>query len=302
MKKELGLFIFLCLSICSQAQMPESSRMDFLLRTLRDGGKTDYVMIFAHRGDWRYAPENSIHAFQRCIDEGIDGIEVDVQKTKDGELVVMHDETLDRTTTGTGKVSDYTLWELKNLYLKSPIGVTTRQRIPTFGEVLELAKGKVLVQVDKWPSVKEQVIEVARRHGCLKQIILRSSLSSEQLKKKYGEFPEEIIYIPVLVSKNKAADEKKVADFVSHISTPVLAFSFKKDDCAILDRIPELKAHGYRIWFNSLWAVFNGGHDDEMAESDEENSYGWLLSKGANIIFCDRPIQLRDYLKNKGHR
>lgn len=48
--------------------------------------------------------------------------------------------------------------------------------------------------------------------------------------------------------------------------------------------------------------MFNGGHDDEMAESDEKNSYGWLLSKGANIIFCDRPIQLRDYLKNKGHR
>ena len=132
------------------------NRLDFLLNTLKDGGKSDYVMIFAHRGDWRNAPENSLQAYKSCIDAGFDGIEIDVQMTKDSVIVMMHDQTIDRTTTGTGKVSDYTWTELKDLKLKSPIGVITRQRIPTFEEVLELAKGKILIQVDNGSPSKKK--------------------------------------------------------------------------------------------------------------------------------------------------
>ena len=64
----------------------------------------------------------------------------------------------------------------------------------------------------------------------------------------------------------------------------------------------EMKKHGYRIWYNSLWDTFNGGHDDEMALDDPDGSYGWLLDKGANIIFCDNSFLLLDYLKKKGRR
>ena len=55
-------------------------------------------------------------------------------------------------------------------------------------------------------------------------------------------------------------------------------------------------------FFNSLWADFNGGHDDELAMDDPENSYGWLLQKGANIIFSDHPFLLDAYLKKMGRR
>lgn len=71
-------------------------------------------MVVSHRGDWRNAPENSLQAFQNCIDMGVDMVELDLKKTKDGELILMHDGTLDRTTNGTGKPEDYTLAELKN--------------------------------------------------------------------------------------------------------------------------------------------------------------------------------------------
>lgn len=72
------------------------------------------VLVVSHRGDWRNAPENSLQAFQNCIDMGVDMVELDLKKTKDGELILMHDGTLDRTTNGTGKPEDYTLAELKN--------------------------------------------------------------------------------------------------------------------------------------------------------------------------------------------
>ena len=267
----------------------QQNRMDFLLDKLNDGGKSDYVMIIAHRGDWRNAPENSLQAYQSCIDAGFDGIEIDVQMTKDSVIVMMHDKTIDRTTTGKGKVSDYTLAELKELYLRSPIGVVTRQKIPTLDEVLEMAKGKILIQVDKWQPVKEKVIEVAKQHGCMNQIILRGTKNSKQVIEEYGKFPEGLIYIPVLVCKGDG-DNEKLDDFMDNIKTSVISLSFKRDDFPVINRAKEIKSRGFRIWYNSLWADFNGGHDDELAMDDPENSYGWLLQKGANIIFSDHPF------------
>ena len=128
-------FVISLFLICASFLSAQNCRIDTLLSILHDGGKSDYVMIFAHRGDWRNAPENSLKAYQNCIDEGLDGIEVDVQLTKDSVLVVMHDPTLNRTTTGTGNVADYTYAELQELYLKSPIGVVTRQKQPSFEDV-----------------------------------------------------------------------------------------------------------------------------------------------------------------------
>lgn len=259
-------------------------------------------MIFAHRGDWRNSPaENSLIAFQRCIDEGIDGIEIDVQETQDGALVVLHDETLERTTTGRGKVSDHTLSELRQLYLLSPIGVVTHQRIPTYEEVLELAKGRILIQVDKWVKVKDRVLEIAKLKGCLSQIVLRSSFNSSQFKEKVGTLPDEVIYIPVLVSKD-SDDLQKLTDFKKNFSEPVASFSFSDDNAPILAEIPKLKKQGYRIWLNSLWAKFNGGHDDELAITNVADSYQWLLDKGADIIFSDNPMLLNKYLKTINKR
>ena len=288
--------------LCPLLTFAQHSRIDTLRSIILDGGKRDYVMLFAHRGDWRNAPaENSPLAFQRCIDNGIDGIEVDIQLTKDNDLVVMHDPTIDRTTTGKGRVIDYTVAELKQFNLLSPIGVITREKVMTFDEVLELAKGKALIQVDKWTSVLPLVLEKARKHGCLDHIVLRSSHSSDKIKERFGKLPDEVIYIPVVVCKGKN-DQAKLDDFVKNIPTPVASFSFKHENFDILKTIPALKKKGYRIWLNSMWDTFNGGHDDELAFTDTEASYGWLLDMGADIIFTDNPTALDIYLSKKGFR
>lgn len=295
------ILIALSLFIFTSVAYSETNRIKFLLGKLYDGGKSDYVMIFAHRGDWRNAPENSLLAYKNCIDRGLDGIEVDCQMTKDSVIVMMHDTTLDRTTTGHGKVSDYTLKELKNLFLRFPIGVVTRQKIPTFDEVLELCKGKILIQVDKWKPVKEQVVKSAKRHGCLDQIILRGTEDSQSVHSKYGKLLDGLTYIPVLVCKGHGDDEK-LNDFMDHIKTPVISLSFKKDDYPVLRRVPEIRQRGFRIWYNSLWADFNAGHDDELAWTNLDASYGWLLRKGANIIFSDHPFLLLSYLERINRR
>ena len=75
---------------------------------------THSVLVVSHRADWRNAPENSLQAIKNCIAMGIDMVEIDLKKTKDGQLILLHDKTIDRTTTGKGKPEDYTLAELRS--------------------------------------------------------------------------------------------------------------------------------------------------------------------------------------------
>lgn len=298
MKQTALVFLLLLTSINSLC----ANRADTLRSLILDGGRSNHVMVFAHRGDWRNAPaENSLAAYQRCIELGIDGIEVDVQMTKDSVLVVMHDDTLDRVTTGEGRISDFTYDELKSLHLLSPIKVETRQHIPTFREVLRLAKGKILIQVDKWTNVKDLVIKEAREEECLPQIILRSSWNSTTFKERVGSLPKEVIYIPVLVCNGKN-DKQKLDDMMSNFTAPIMSFSFKNSDYPILDEMPTIKEQNRRIWLNSLWAKFNGGHDDELAMTNDDEAYGWLIRKGADIIFSDNPSRLLAYLKRINKR
>ena len=292
-KKSLILLLFIVIPFSA---LSKGNRVDTLLQYMHDGGKSKHVMIFAHRGNWRNSAENSILAFQDCINEGLDGIEVDLQMTKDSVLIIMHDETLDRTTTGSGKVSDYTIDELRKLRLLNPIGVKTRQTIPTFEQVLLLAKDKILIQVDKWKAYGQQVADLAKKYNCERQIILRTTDNSKTTKQKYGNLLDNLIVMPVLVCKGGKVDEENLQDFIKNYSSPVMSFSFIREDYPILRKIKNIQEMGYRIWFNSLWDTFNAGHDDELAVTDPDNSYGWLINHGANIIFSDNPILLKKYL------
>jgi len=107
------------------------------------------VLVVAHRGFSGAAPENTLAAFRKAIDAGSDMIELDIQLSKDGKIVVIHDETLERATNGQGKVVDHTLQELKKLDAGSRFGAEfSGERIPTLREVLDLVKGRVLVNIE----------------------------------------------------------------------------------------------------------------------------------------------------------
>jgi glycerophosphoryl diester phosphodiesterase len=107
------------------------------------------LLVIAHRGFSGAAPENTLIAFKRAIEVGSDMIELDVHLSKDGEVVVIHDDTLDRTTNGRGKVANYTLKELRQLDAGSWFGAQfSGEKIPTFKEVLESSRGRTLVNIE----------------------------------------------------------------------------------------------------------------------------------------------------------
>src|SRR5690606_8902479 len=117
-------------------------------------------IVSAHRGGPRKGfPENCIATFEYTLANTPAILEIDPRYTKDSAIVLMHDETLDRTTNGQGKVSDYTLAELRELRLKDPEGNLTDYGIPTYDEALQWAKGKTILVVD----AKDVPIEVRAR-------------------------------------------------------------------------------------------------------------------------------------------
>lgn len=121
--------------------------------------------FFAHRGYSGKYPENTMLAFRKAVEAGVDGIELDVQLTKDGEIVIIHDETIDRTTDGKGRVCDYTLAELRAFDASSIFaGQFGHNPIPTLREYLELVKDEPLVTnielktgVYEYPGIEEKV-------------------------------------------------------------------------------------------------------------------------------------------------
>ncbi len=107
------------------------------------------VIVIAHRGFSGQAPENTLASFKKAIELGSDMIELDVRFSKDGQVVVIHDNTIDRTTNGRGKVADYTLKELKQFDAGSWFAPQfSGEQIPTLKEVLELAKGRIRVNIE----------------------------------------------------------------------------------------------------------------------------------------------------------
>lgn len=137
------------------------------------------TMIFAHRGFSGYYPENTMLAFQKTAEESLaDGIELDIQMTKDGELVIMHDETLDRTTNGSGYLKDYTLEELKTLSVGVNVkGFFPRQTIPTLCEYFTWLKTTKLItnielktSVFEYKGIEEKLIAMVHEFGLEEQI------------------------------------------------------------------------------------------------------------------------------------
>lgn len=131
------------------------------------------------------APENTLAAVKAAIIMGVDGIEIDVRETKDGHLVLMHDDTVDRTTDGHGKVSDMTLAQIRALHVKVAEGMKgdfSCLKVPTFEEVLAMAKDRLFIDIDTKTDRVDLVVKAVEDAGMLKYATV-SAGSIGKLKK-----------------------------------------------------------------------------------------------------------------------
>ncbi|MFH1740599.1 MAG: glycerophosphodiester phosphodiesterase family protein, partial [bacterium] len=131
------------------------------------------IISVGHRGCVKFTPENTIAAFNKAIELGADLLEMDVRETKDGYLVIMHDSTLNRTTNGSGKVSDRTLAEIKQLDAGSWFGPEFKgEPVPTFEEVLAAIRGRALPDIDFKAGTPEKLVEALKKEDLLGKVTM----------------------------------------------------------------------------------------------------------------------------------
>ena len=295
-KKLFSLLLILLTAFSISAQ----TRTDKLLKNLHDN-KSKYIFVIAHRGDWRNAPENSLQSIEKAIAMKVDMVELDIQPTKDGNFICMHDETLDRTSTGKGEIKNYTTEELKKFVLRSGNGIKTRQPISTLKEVLNVCKDRILVNIDKGGTYIKEIMPIIKECGMEKQVIIKGYYPVEKVKKEYGS-NESMLYMPIVNLWDKEA-VATIQTFIKDFTPIAYELCFKDDTTPSLRIIDEIIKSGSRIWMNTLWDSLCGGHDDENALLEgKDRHWGWMLKHKATMIQTDRPQELIHYLEEKGLR
>lgn len=272
-----------------------------MLREKLLAGDTSSVFVVAHRGDWRYAPENSIAAIEHSVAVGVDVVELDLQLTRDSVLIVMHDSKLDRTTTGKGHVADWTLDSIRTLKLKNGCGIRTKHTVPTLEEALLAAKGRVLVNLDKADRYFDLVVPVLKKTGTTRQIIMKGRKPAAEVLSLYGKYLDGVIYMPVVDLDNADAAER-MQDYMLRLEPAAYELLYAEAGNATmpLRMRDELRGKAL-IWYNTLWDTLCGGHDDDLSLEDPDAAFGYLIDTlGARIIQTDRAEHLLNYLRSRG--
>lgn len=240
--------------------------------------------IYAHRGGAKWAPENTMAAFRKCKENGVYGIELDIQRCKTGELVVIHDEDLKRTTNGTGLIKDTSLSDLNKLDAGSWFGDQFKnERVPLLSDVLKLLDGKVVLNIEiknspvAYPGIEDDLLKVLADYKYPDTIIV-SSFDHEVLKRlheKSSKYAIALLGDPILCDVGQYA--KQVGATAWH---PYFG-SMRKD---VID-----SAHGASLKVN-VWTP------NKKPEWEE------LISQGVDGIVTDDPKALGDYLEHRASK
>lgn len=277
MKKIIcNLFFLVVISFGSLAQgTPHFKEVQRSLKHTNNG----VVMIAAHRCAHLDYPENSLPALKEAIRLGIDIAEVDVRFTKDKHLVIMHDKTINRTTNGNGKVSDFTLEEIRKFRLKHKDSIT-QAVIPTLEEVLLTAKGKILIDLDikedeAIDAIMDLVTRTQTKDNCL--FLVYENALAKKIKDHSNKFN-------LLVR----TDNEKGVDTLFSVVRPEAVHI---DPSHYSERVVHtLKSGKSRVWINAL------DDADKNAAAGNLNAYDEVLRFGANMIQTDQPALLKKYL------
>jgi glycerophosphoryl diester phosphodiesterase len=265
MKRALLITLFCVAALSCLGQ----TRAEILRAKLLDpSDKT--VFVAAHRGAWRVAPENSIESIEKAIEMGVDIVEIDVQQTIGGQLILNHNPVIFR-----------------------PKGA------PTLEEALLAAKGRVLLNLDKAFRYFDQVMEVAERTGTVEQIIIKNSRNAHKVIPILGSYRERVIFMPI-INLNQSGAAAKIEGYFQSLDPPVFELTFSSDTNPVLQiALARLKG-SKRLWYNTLWPSLCGGHDDALSEKDPVGGFGWLIDNaGAGAFQTDDPELLMEYLKSR---
>tara|TARA_R110002049_G_scaffold127163_4_gene283769 strand:+ start:476 stop:1348 length:873 start_codon:yes stop_codon:yes gene_type:complete len=262
----------------------ETSQLIELFKASHSG----YPNISVHRGGKGLLnyPENCLESI-KFINDSINAIyEVDVAQTKDGQLILMHDNSIDRTTTGTGKVSDLTYNELKNFNLVDDYGNETEFKIPLFSELLLWCdKNNVILTIDIKRSVKQEDVIKAVRDANAEDVSIIITYNVEQAKTAYQLAPD------LLLSVSARNNEEFERLLEAEIPTEnMLAFTGTRlSDVSLFKRLHDN---------NVVCMLGTLGNLDKSAAAKGDELYMQWKDQGADIMATDRPFEAFKAINN----
>lgn len=291
-----------CMASCKEAAPQYANRAEMIAAQIHNPN-SKYVVVACHRGDWRNYPENSIPAIESIIRMGADIMELDLKLTKDSVLVLSHDWTIDRCSTGKGRVSDYTLDELKQFRLRRAHGVATDSlHICTLREALECCKDRICVNVDQGYEYYDMVLAITEELGVTDQILIKGKHSVASVAEKMAAHEHNMMYMPI-IDIQKEQGQKLFQEYMDTKTVP-LAYEvcWKKLTPEVSDCFKKVVESGSKLWVNTIWGSLCGYLDDDKALDcgDPAEVYDQVIALGASMIQTDRPEQLLNYLRKKG--
>jgi glycerophosphoryl diester phosphodiesterase len=260
-KMALSATFLLCVASLEVGAEPARSRLD---------ARQGKVVVIAHRGANRVAPENTLAAYRAAIDLGVDFVEIDVQTTADGQFVLMHDSTVDRTTNGSGAVRSLTLSQIKELDAGSWFSAKfAGEKAPTLEEAVGLCKGKVGLYIDLKDASVPALISALERYGIASRVVVygaaRQLQEIKRLRPQIAVMPGPGNWLSVRGMARLLAGSLHAEVVDSHLSswTP--------------GRVREAHAAGARVWV------------DIMGETDSIRGMREAIHMGVDGIQTDHP-------------
>jgi glycerophosphoryl diester phosphodiesterase len=276
----------------------------------------DGVLVVAHRachqpapshGFEQPVPENSLAALERCIALGVDLVEIDVRRTRDGDLIVMHDAKVDRTTDGKGRVSNLTLAQIQALRLKDAHGGT--EAPPTLEAFLRAARGRILVNIDLKGSLAGEAAQIVRRADAADWVLFKARVRLDAPPIADLPLYRGLAFMPMVASKaakrapGLAQITARQASGDRQIPAVEMVALKRQGFVAVRDAA---RAARIRVWTNTLATKGLRGvldqSGDRKALRDPDKAWGRLIDQGVSIVQTDYPAALLDYLDNRGLR
>ena len=296
--KLIILFACICALMASCSTQPTPTRAKKIRTQLLTCDESS-VIVVAHRADWRNFPENSLEAIQSSIDMGVDMLELDVQRTKDGVLILMHDHKLDRTTTGQGNIAETTWEEISKLNLKDHKGEVTGYKVPKLEDALLLCKDRIMINLDKADRYFDEVFALLDKTGTGDLIVMKGGQPADQVREKFGKYLDRVIYMPI-VTINDEASEQAINAFMEDMKPVAFELCYSNAESPVPAKLKTSLKGRTLLWYNTLWASLCAGHHDDLAVEDPDGTYGFMIdSLGARILQTDRPQFMLEYLRSR---
>lgn len=313
------------IAACSAASAHAQPTIDTLTEQYRDKD-LGRIMIVAHRGCWSAAPENTVAAMQACVRLGVEAVEIDVQLTRDGEVIVFHDTTLKRMTNGFGYVGDKTLAELRDLRLFERDGspaqqfnrpLLTNTPISTLEEVLDATRGKLMINLEiktnpsgNFSKTFAAAVELVRRKNMEDHVFWKipPAIRGRAAPDKRADTrlnalnTEGLPYVMPIVWQSERAFIDQITDFEDE---DIHAFEIVAQNLDYWPLGPDGRIIGSdknRYMIVGILPRWGAGLSEENALNDPDGVWGKMIDLGADLIMTDRPEQLMAYLEERGFR